>query len=321
MPLKPEPVVSVVVPAFNAGAVLADALASARQQTFREIEVIVVDDGSTDDTADVARRFEREDARFALVSQRNGGVSAARNAGMGHARGEWVAFLDADDEWFPEKLARQLEEARRCPRADFLFSNYVERRDGVDVGLRYRSSRKLPRGSCLPRLLFADLFGTSTVVVRRDLLDRAGSFDPSLAAGEDWDLWLRMAESGWSPLGVEEPLVRYRLWSGNATRETLRMAEAALRVLETRGARCTVPELATPYRQAAALARGNLELARARRELREDAAALAPAAWRAWRHYPRRAKWLLWCLAALWPPLLGGRATREAVRRRIEAKW
>lgn len=317
----PKPVVSVIVPAKDAGPMLAEALASVRDQTFDSWEVLVVVDlGHDDDSVEVARPFTEGDPRFRIVSQRGRGVSAARNEGILQAAGEWIAFLDADDLWLADKLSRQLEEARRAPGTDFVFTNYVESRDGVEIGVRYRSARKLPTGSCLPRLVFGDLFGTSTVLVKRELLDRAGLFDTTLAAAEDWDLWLRMAELGWHPAGILEPLVRYRLWSGNASRQVLRTAETDVRVLEERGRLCTLPELAAPYRKSVALARGKLELVRALRGTPHDPGALAPAALRAWRHSPTRLKWLLWYLAAAWPPLLGGRATRERVRRRIEAR-
>ncbi len=296
-----KPVVSVIVPVRNGELLLAEALTSVRDQTFARLEAITVDDGSTDGSADVARRFCREDPRFRLVSLGGAGVSAARNEGIRHASGEWIAFLDADDLWFPQKLARQMEEVRKEPRADFLFSNYVEWRDGVDFRVRYASERKLPRGACLPRLVYSNLFGTSTVMVRRELLDRAGHFDTMLTAAEDWDLWLRMAETSWHPVGIQEPLVRYRLWSGNASKQTLRTAESDLKVLDRRAAQCTVPALIAPYREAAAIARGNLEFAWARRLFEENPGALASAALRAWRHYPKRLKWLLWYLAASWP--------------------
>ena len=117
-PKSEPPLVSIVTPVFNCGSVLADTLESARAQTFRDFEVIIVDDGSTDDSAAVARRFCEMDPRFSLVQQSNAGVSAARNTAIPRARGEWIAFLDGDDIWFPEKLAVQMRLSREDPRAN-----------------------------------------------------------------------------------------------------------------------------------------------------------------------------------------------------------
>src|ERR1700722_20075762 len=118
-----EPLISVIIPAFNSASTLAESLQSVQAQTFKNFEAIIVDDGSTDETPDIARGFCAADSRFTLIRQPNGGVSAARNNGLGRARGEWVAFQDADDVWFAEKLERQLELTRQHPDANFIFTN------------------------------------------------------------------------------------------------------------------------------------------------------------------------------------------------------
>src|SRR4029450_365704 len=102
------PLISVIVPAFNAAATIQDSLHSISQQTYRNLEIIVVDDGSTDDTAAVARRHSLGDRRFRIVAQRNGGVASARNAGLQASRGAFIAFIDADDLWHPTKIAKQI---------------------------------------------------------------------------------------------------------------------------------------------------------------------------------------------------------------------
>ena len=119
-----KPLVSVIVPAYNVEPFLAETLASVQWQTYREFEVIIVDDGSTDRTSEIVQQFVEKDARFILLRQPNANMAAARNAALKQARGEWVAFLDADDAWLSEKLAAQLDLLEQAPRANLLFTDY-----------------------------------------------------------------------------------------------------------------------------------------------------------------------------------------------------
>ena len=240
------PLVSVVVPVHNGAAVLSDALASVRLQTFRNFEAIVVDDGSTDDSHALAQKFADEDPRIKVLRQPNGGVSAARNAAIARARGEFIAFLDADDVWLPGKLAAQIDLARREPGAGLFFSDYFFWDGQNDLGRRYNNPDKFPDGDTSQRLIFFNLFGTSTVMVRSQTLKAAGLFDSGLQTAEDWGLWLRIAGLGICAKGVRQPLARYRLWPGNASLDTIRMCEANVRVLEMVLAR---PQWATWHRK------------------------------------------------------------------------
>lgn len=198
-----EAPVSVVIPAHDAARTLADAVASAQAQQPPPREVIVVDDGSRDGTPAVAAAFPG----VHLIRQRNQGPAAARNRGVAVASGEWVAFLDADDVWRPERLARQLDVIRRYPDVQLVGSAVPSwtlpgRRQGrfVERGLRVVGHRDL---------LFACLFPTTSVLARRSLLVDAGGFDPAVDGAEDWDLWLRCAQRAQVAV-VQEPLVDYR---------------------------------------------------------------------------------------------------------------
>ena len=149
------PLVSIIIPAFNAAPVLVEALESARVQTFQNFEAIIVDDGSTDDTAEIARRFCAGDSRFRLLRQANAGLPAARNTALGQANGKWIAFLDADDAWLAQKLEHQLALAGEDARANFLFTNFYFWDGARDLAIRYRANRPLPDGDTSTKLIFS----------------------------------------------------------------------------------------------------------------------------------------------------------------------
>jgi glycosyltransferase involved in cell wall biosynthesis len=223
------PDVSVVIPTHNRRQLLGQALRSALRQTGIEVEVVVVDDGSTDGTADAVAALR--DDRIRLVRHpRPVGVAVARNAGANLARGTWVALLDDDDLWAPDKLSRQLASASAA-HARWAYAGVVE----IDGEGRLLGGGPPPS----PEELLAGLrrrnlmpAGSSNVVVRSDVLTSSGGFDPDLRHMADWDLWLRLAALG-PPAAVSAPLVAYRLHPGQATLDTAGMLAEA-RVLEAR---------------------------------------------------------------------------------------
>mgnify|MGYP001054533606 CR=1 FL=1 len=207
-PMRVEPgMVSVIVPTFNRAALCARAVRSALAQTWRPIEIIVVDDGSSDDTAAMLR--EAFGNAIVVIQQANQGVSAARNTGIDAAHGEFVAFLDSDDEWLPEKIARQVEWLRSRPDFGMVLCDLVYVTvDGCELG-RTERRRQLPRdGLIVDDVLLHPALVPSTVLLRREILERCGSFDTSLPTAEDLDFHLRTALC--TPIGlIEEPLVRF----------------------------------------------------------------------------------------------------------------
>jgi glycosyltransferase involved in cell wall biosynthesis len=221
------PTVSVVIPAYNAARYLAAAVDSALQQTFRDVEVLVVDDGSTDDTPAVLSAYR---SRIHVVRQANAGVARARNAGTEAARGRYVAFLDADDLWQPEKIEKQMAalaaalDRRACYSAFTLVAA-----DLTVLGV----SRTARQASLVEDLLLrGNVVGTpSTVVCERDLVREVGGFDPAQSLGADWDLWLRLAlrtEFAY----VAEPLIRYRIHDANMSRDVVLLERDSVRLLE-----------------------------------------------------------------------------------------
>lgn len=207
------PEVTVVIPAYNAAASIGDALESVFDQDFPDLEVIVVDDGSTDGTSDVVAAFGE---RVKLVRQSNGGPGRARNAGIRAARGRLIAFLDADDVWLPGKLPRQVEYFSRYPWTGLLHTAawvVGDLQEAAALRARAGSNGSAPRGFADPPFAaFCDIFhtrvdvNTLTVMAPRAIIEEAGGFDESRDVHvEDWDLWLRIA-ARW-PIGyIDEPL-------------------------------------------------------------------------------------------------------------------
>ncbi len=206
MTLEREPTlstsVSVVVPAHDSAATIAEALQSVRAQMSLPDEVIVVDDGSSDGTADiVASRFPE----VTLIRQANTGPAGARNRALEVVRSDWVAFLDADDIWEPDRLRLQLAVAEQHLDAVIVACNWGAFDGSAPQVLATERSRRI---SSLD-LLLLNRFQTSTVLARTDTVRRLGGFDPALDGVEDWDLWLRCARHG-TILKLDGRLVRYR---------------------------------------------------------------------------------------------------------------
>ena len=211
-----KPVVSVIIPAYNAGVYLKETLESALAQTYTSLEIIVVDDGSTDDTASLVKSFGE---RVKLVSQKNAGCSAARNTGIRNATGDLVAFLDSDDLWAPEKLSTQVSVFK--PHEGF---NYTNRSNfGILGALSEHQSDgvKHHNGMIFERLLEEGNFvTTSSVLMERSWCLELGTFRESLKVAEDWDLWLRSCER--KPVSFcQQSLVRYRIHTGNISRTSI----------------------------------------------------------------------------------------------------
>jgi glycosyltransferase involved in cell wall biosynthesis len=198
--------VSVVIPTYNLARFLPEAIASVRAQGWPDIEIIVVDDGSTDDTPDVLESLSREGG-VRVFRQENAGASAARNRGIQEARKEWIAFLDADDFWLAGKLAAQFDALEGKPSAAFSYSDQRLRfKDGSE---RDRASRATD-ALLLPQMLVGNIFATPTVIVHRDCFDAVGLFDTRLRTGEDWDMWMRLA-AHYESARVARPLVTVRV--------------------------------------------------------------------------------------------------------------
>ncbi len=225
--MEPTPTVSVILPTYNRAAMLAEAIASVRAQTFADWELIVVDDGSTDETEATVRALTREEPRLRYLRQPQGGVSKARNAGIKATQGRYVAFLDDDDMYLPEKLALQVAHLTQRPGVGFVYGqNEWVTREGKSLGVHPQQ----PAGNL--RELFEHCAVTlQTVLCRRGLLTQAGGFDESLSIGEDYDLWLRLARLTKFEF-MPRVLVRYRVHGANTCNDSIRLYEQRVIVLK-----------------------------------------------------------------------------------------
>ncbi|MGE3508295.1 MAG: glycosyltransferase family 2 protein [Vicinamibacterales bacterium] len=302
-----------IVPAFNCAAYVGAAIQSILEQTRHVDEIIVVDDGSTDDTSTVAQSFGE---RVTYVRTSNQGAAGARNAGLDRARGDFIAFLDADDAWYPEKIAHQLDALTRHPElqavccefgmADesgrIVETRYIKRKYRVfadhrlDWPAMFPHSEPVPADSRSGTLYYGDAYralflgnfvNTSSIVLRRTAIEKAGRFTVGRRTQEDYEYWLRVAAAG--ALGyIDAPLLLFRRRPNQLTaddqklriaRDTADVIRAESRRAESRLGRALVAQrLADRYRALALACLG----AQSRREARQ---ALAEA-WRAGGHRP-----------------------------------
>ncbi|MEL6137673.1 MAG: glycosyltransferase family A protein, partial [Cyanobacteria bacterium J06628_6] len=209
------PTVSVVIPAYNAMAYLPEALSSVLCQTFKNYEVIIVNDGSIDQIVEWAAALT--DVRIRLLSQENRGLAGARNTGIRESRGRYLAFLDADDCWHPTKLARQVELLEQRPEVGVVYTwMKLINSDGVPTG---RTVKNRTEGRIWSQLILRNCVGSgSTPMVRRECFHRVGDFDENLGSYmEDRDMWLRIAPV-YDFSVVKEILVDYRQHPASASK-------------------------------------------------------------------------------------------------------
>lgn len=219
--------VSVIIPAYNQAHYLGLAIQSALDQQVHDVEIVVVDDGSTDNTRQVAQAFT--DTRVRYVYQENQGLSAARNTGIRLATGQFITFLDSDDLFLPEKLTLLMAEMAQRPFLGFVAGEAILI-DEANNHLPHRMDAGLPQDS--RELLLGNPLHVGSVLVRREWLAQAGDFDESLRACEDWDMWLRLARCGCQMAFVAQPVSLYRVHQAQMTRQAERMRTAMLAVLD-----------------------------------------------------------------------------------------
>lgn len=259
------PEVSVIMPAFNVADYLREAAESALSQTWTDLEVVIVNDGSTDGTGSIAESIRRHDPeRVRVIAQKNAGLAAARNTAMRHARGEYFALLDSDDVWLPGFLASQMAFFGENPRLDVVTGN------AVFLGSRKDGQLARPCPDLRPDLTLETILTDEEAVFvmsvfSRRVFDTIGGFDESMRTNEDYDFWLRAAAAGFRFGRNPLPLARYRRRDDSLSASETRMVAGILRVYEKARAYC--PEDAAVQqlleRQIARF-REHLELAQAR---------------------------------------------------------
>ena len=207
--------ISAIIPSYNSARFVTHAVESALSQTYEPTEVIVIDDGSTDDTHD---RLAPYHDRIRYIRQVNAGLSGARNRGMKEAHGEFFAFLDADDIWLPEKLTRQSACLRENPEAALVHTDTYMLHDATGEHVYVPRHAERFQGRCYTEFFWSQSVTPSTVLVSRECIEEIGPFDEAIrgASTQDLDLWIRISRR-YSLAYVDEPLVLYRLHATNGS--------------------------------------------------------------------------------------------------------
>jgi glycosyltransferase involved in cell wall biosynthesis len=212
--------ISVVVPAYNAARFLPRCIQSVRAQTLKPDEIIVIDDGSTDNTSAVAAGLGAK-----VITLANGGVAAARNTGIRNASGEWVALLDADDMWYPEKLERQAALAQ--PEVVLIYT-------GIKLfdEMGFREENPAADADTARRMMrYRNSIPTSSVLVRRETVLKAGGFREDISTCEDWDLWMRLVSFG-QFAAITEPLTYYYVYPQSLSASPEKMLAPLEQIIE-----------------------------------------------------------------------------------------
>ncbi len=220
--------ISVIIPVYNGEKTIRETIESVLSQTFRDFELIILNDGSQDSTLEVVSSIQ--DSRLKVFSHPNAGLAASRNRGTFHAVGEYISFIDADDLWTPDKLETQLKALQDNPEAAVAYSwtNYI---DESGQFLR-RGGYLTANGDVYAKLLVVDfLENGSNPLIRRQALIQVGGFDESLPAAEDWDILLRLAAQ-YSFVAVPYPQILYRVSANSMSAHVVRQETACLKVLE-----------------------------------------------------------------------------------------
>jgi Glycosyl transferase family 2 len=233
------PTVSVITPAYNTATFITETLESALGQTFTDFELIVVDDGSTDQTGRIAEQFALRDPRVRVLHTRNRGISAARNMAFSHARGALVALLDSDDIWFPTYLAEQIALLARHPEIDIISANAFNLGGPMDgqLLLSVPPETQLRRLSLLTLVQVEDSLSI-LAMFRRHVLEAIGGFDQNLRRSEDYDLWLRAARAGFGIAVNGQPLGLYRRRPDSISADEMLMLTAIRKPLVKLRAQC-----------------------------------------------------------------------------------
>ncbi len=209
-----NPKVSVIIISYNRAQLLKVAMQTVFDQTFEDFELLIIDDGSPDDTENTVKAFHDPRLRYIKHAQ-NQGEGAARNSGVQHAEGEYIAFLDDDDEWLPNKLQLQVELLDAQPKhVGFVHSALIN--FYADTGEEVEKKRPVETvsGKVFDRLLQDNFVILSTVMARKECFDAAGPFDLSIPAGLDYDMWVRISQN-YEFAYIDTPLIKYRIHRNN----------------------------------------------------------------------------------------------------------
>ncbi|MCB9988480.1 MAG: glycosyltransferase [Rhodospirillales bacterium] len=236
-----RPLVSIVMPAYNAAQTIEQSVASVRAQDYEDWQLVIVDDGSTDDTVETVKKLADQDHRIHYIHQSNRGVSRARNTGIEQAEGEWIVFLDSDDTIHPRYLTKMLGTARR-ENADIVVCGYARTTD--DGHIVFAEKHGIQSKDGCAELAARAYFPIHAALVKRSHILKAGGFDPALTTCEDWDLWLKIAGSGVTFAAVDKTLAYYRNTPRSLSKNAGQMFDDANEILRRQNGESYGPAIA-----------------------------------------------------------------------------
>jgi glycosyltransferase involved in cell wall biosynthesis len=283
--MEPEkqPLISVVIPTFNRLDLLKETIESVRKQTFQDFEIVVVNDGSTDGTGE----WLRAQGDLHTLEQQNRGIATSRNNGAAVARGAWLAFLDHDDLWAPDKLKIQADFVRENSDVALVAARHVR------LGKKFRKPRQPTwiKGDLLVKEFSESFIHTSSVMIRRDVFDEIGGFPPCYRFADEFDVWLKIAAAH-SIAYVDEPLVFIRFYEANTSHDRVGVRSDTYNILlkQYNPARISVPIfLRTLSDHDISFGRAHLKAGDMTEALKwfRRSVQRTPFRWRSWRYYVR----------------------------------
>jgi len=202
-----KPLISIITPTYNRATSLPRALESIFDQTFKNWEIIIIDDGSTDTTQEILKKFQEQNKNVICIKHdKNKGVTAARNTGLHEAKGDYIAFLDSDDVWLPQKLEKQLEVFNRSPDIGLVYTGalFINEKGGEQ-----RIKNATVEGYIYEQeIAFNPIGSPSRVMVKREVFEKVGMFDENFSVLEDWEMWIRITKT-YPVRSINEPLIHY----------------------------------------------------------------------------------------------------------------
>jgi glycosyltransferase involved in cell wall biosynthesis len=241
-----SPKVSVVIPTYNRKDILVETIQSVLDQSFNDFEILVIDNGSTDGTEHVIKEIKDNRIHYHWMNP-TGRPAFPRNVGIRMAQGEYVAFLDSDDLWLPEKLEKQVAFLENNPNLNWVYCKF-EQLEHTTGKISEPTNWQYYQGKVAPKLIFKNFIASPTLLINKSVFDKVGGFDErlNLSTVEDWELWLRIASL--YPVGfVPEVLVRYRIHQNNLTSESDLISQCYSFVAAICSATSFNPEIYTPY--------------------------------------------------------------------------
>jgi len=221
--------VSVIIPTYNRAFLLSRAIESVLSQTFQNFELIIIDDGSTDNTKDVIEKIKKEDNRIIYIYQDNRGLPGALNTGIKNAKGKYIAFLESDDEWLPEKLKEQIKLFKDnigIVSCNLIFINDVTHEKGVYKLCPFTNVENFLRNP------HNYVYNNSSIVISKVVVERVGFWDENMKIFSDLDYYIRIVQAGYTINFVEKNLVKYHIHNNNLSRDFSKSADDYLRLLK-----------------------------------------------------------------------------------------